>query len=85
MIFIFHCPRHEVVEKLDNMMKGIHVLLIEDNEGDVLLIKEAFEETESLAQMSIVRDGEEARDFLRKTGEYALTPEMTSPPLCRER
>ena len=52
------------------MMRRIHVLLIEDNEGDVLLIKEAFEETESFTQISTVRDGEEARDFLQKNGEY---------------
>ena len=51
-------------------MKGIHVLLIEDNEGDVMLIREAFEETESFKKISIVRDGEEARDFLQKTGNY---------------
>jgi len=53
------------------MMKWIHVLLVEDNEGDVLLIKEAFEETESLKKISVVRDGEEARDFLFKRGKYS--------------
>src|SRR5690554_6461889 len=53
------------------MMKGIHVLLIEDNEVDVMLIREAFEETESFKKISIVRDGEEARDFLQKTGNYS--------------
>lgn len=60
------------------MMKRIHVLLVEDNEGDVLLIKEALEETESPKKLSVVRDGEEARRFLLKKGEYAnaKTPDL---------
>lgn len=59
-------------------MKRIHVLLVEDNEGDVLLIKEALEETESPKKLSVVRDGEEARRFLLKKGEYAnaKTPDL---------
>lgn len=59
-------------------MKRIHVLLVEDNEGDVLLIKEALEETESPKKLSVVRDGEEARSFLLKKGEYAnaKTPDL---------
>ncbi len=44
--------------------KSIHILLVEDNEGDVLLIKEAFEEVKSELKISTVSDGQAAIDFL---------------------
>lgn len=47
-------------------MKSIHILLIEDNEGDILLTKEAFEDAKILNQLSIVRDGQQAIQFLEK-------------------
>jgi len=46
------------------------ILLVEDNEGDILLTKEAFEETKILTMLSVVRDGKEAIDFLNKRGNY---------------
>ncbi len=46
-------------------MKGIHILLVEDNEGDVLLTKEAIEEGNIANQISVVNDGEEAINFLK--------------------
>jgi len=59
-------------------MTQIHILLVEDNEGDILLTKEAFEEARILTKLSIVRDGKEAMDFLNKEGKYANTemPDM---------
>jgi len=51
-------------------MKPIHILIVEDNEGDILLIKEAFEEAKLVNDISIVRDGEKAIHFLEKKGEY---------------
>jgi CheY-like chemotaxis protein len=59
-------------------MKRIHILLVEDNEGDILLTKEAFEEARILTKLSIVRDGKEAMDFLSKQGKYtnAEMPDM---------
>ncbi len=52
-------------------MKAIHILLVEDNEGDVLLTKEAFEEAKLLTRLSVVRDGKEAIDFLTNQGDFA--------------
>jgi CheY-like chemotaxis protein len=59
-------------------MKQVHILLVEDNEGDILLTKEAFEEARILTKLSIVRDGKEAIDFLTKQGKYpdAEMPDM---------
>ena len=51
-------------------MKQAHILLIEDNEGDIMLTKDAFEESKIKTVMSIARNGQEAMDFLFKKGEY---------------
>jgi CheY-like chemotaxis protein len=56
----------------------IHLLLVEDNEGDILLTTEAFEEGQIIHQLSVVRDGESAIDFLEKRGRYAS---VNSPDL----
>jgi CheY-like chemotaxis protein len=44
----------------------IHILLVEDNEGDILLIKEAFEEVGMQHQLNVVNDGEQALDYLHR-------------------
>lgn len=56
----------------------IHILLVEDNDGDILLIEEAFEEAKLLNTVSIVKDGEKAIHFLKKQGDYseAATPDL---------
>lgn len=51
-------------------MKPIHILLVEDNEGDILLTREAFESAKIMNTLSVVRDGKEAIDFLTKQGKY---------------
>lgn len=59
-------------------MTQIHILLVEDNEGDIVLTREAFEEAKILTQLTVVRDGKEAIDFLTKQGEYSAAemPDM---------
>lgn len=52
-------------------MKPIHILLVEDNEGDILLTKEAFESAKIMNTISVVRDGKQALDFLIKQDPYA--------------
>ena len=52
-------------------MKSIHILLVEDNEGDILLTKEALEDAKIHIELSVVKDGKEAMDFLNKVGKYA--------------
>ncbi|MEB2779288.1 response regulator [Algoriphagus sp. C2-6-M1] len=51
-------------------MKEVHILLIEDNEGDVILTLEAFEESRIKTRISVVKTGKEALDFLFRNGEY---------------
>lgn len=43
-----------------------HILLVEDNPGDIMLIKEAFAETDVRPTVACVGDGIEAMQFLRR-------------------
>jgi CheY-like chemotaxis protein len=52
-------------------MKPVHILLVEDNEGDILLTTEALQEGRLKNFISVVRDGAEAVDFLEQRGDYA--------------
>jgi CheY-like chemotaxis protein len=47
-------------------MKAAHVLLVEDNEGDILLTTEALETSKILIDVSIARNGKLALDFVYK-------------------
>ncbi|HEX3517795.1 MAG TPA: response regulator [Solirubrobacteraceae bacterium] len=49
----------------------ISVLLVEDDPGDVLLIREAFAEHKVGNVLSTVSDGVEAMRYIRGEGEYA--------------
>ncbi|HEY3250792.1 MAG TPA: response regulator [Ignavibacteria bacterium] len=49
----------------------MQILLVEDNEGDVRLIKEAFNETNIEKTFSVAKDGEDALNYLYKRGQYA--------------
>jgi CheY-like chemotaxis protein len=52
----------------------VDVLLVEDDDGDVLMTREAFEHHKIRNKLHVVRDGEEALQFLRREGEYADAP-----------
>jgi CheY-like chemotaxis protein len=52
----------------------VHVLLVEDDPGDVLMTKEAFEHYKLRNVLHVVTDGEQALQFLRRTGGYADAP-----------
>jgi len=51
-------------------MNSIHILLVEDNEGDIFLITEALEEGKIVNKINVTKDGKEAIDFLEKKGKY---------------
>jgi CheY-like chemotaxis protein len=48
----------------------VHILLVEDNAGDVRLTQEALREGKIVNRVSVVRDGEEALDFLNRRGTF---------------
>ena len=51
--------------------KPVEVLLVEDDPGDVLMTREAFEEFKVRNNLNVVSDGEEAMAYLRREGQYA--------------
>ncbi len=59
-------------------MAPTHILLVEDNEGDILLTTEALESTKLPVSLSVVKDGKQAIDFLLNRGEYkdAVQPDL---------
>ncbi len=54
--------------------REIQVLLVEDDPGDVLMTREAFEDYKVHNQLHVVNDGEQAMAFLRQEGEYVDLP-----------
>lgn len=59
-------------------MEDVHILLVEDNEGDILLTREAFEERRIISKISVVKNGKDAVDFIFKQGKFkdADTPDL---------
>ncbi|WP_327115669.1 response regulator [Nocardia sp. NBC_01730] len=49
----------------------IDILLVEDDPGDELMTREAFEDNKIGNTLHVVRDGEEALDFLYRQGAHA--------------
>jgi CheY-like chemotaxis protein len=52
----------------------IDILLVEDDPGDVLMTREAFEQHKVVNTLHVVSDGVEATKFLRRQDEYADAP-----------
>jgi CheY-like chemotaxis protein len=56
------------------MPRTIHVLMVEDDPGDVLLTKETLKESKLSIDMVVVDDGEKALQYLRQQGPYGKAP-----------
>src|SRR5580692_3651569 len=52
----------------------VDVLLVEDDEGDILMTREAFEFHKIRNPLHVVTDGEQALHFMRRAGPYADAP-----------
>jgi CheY-like chemotaxis protein len=50
--------------------KSVELLIVEDNEGDVRLIKEALRGSTVVDKFSVAIDGEQALDFLHKRAGF---------------
>jgi CheY-like chemotaxis protein len=57
-------------------LRPIEVLLVEDDPGDELMTREAFEENRVGNRLHVARDGEEALDFLYQRGDHAQAPRV---------
>jgi chemotaxis family two-component system response regulator Rcp1 len=56
------------------MHDEIHILLVEDNPGDVRLTVEALRGAKVANELHVVGDGEEAIEFLRQQGRHVDAP-----------
>jgi CheY-like chemotaxis protein len=54
--------------------RRIEILLVEDDPGDVVMTREAFQDYKVHNQLHVVDDGAEAMAFLRNEGVYAERP-----------
>lgn len=59
-------------------MKTAHILLVEDNPGDILLTTEALNEKKFINKVSVVKNGVEALNFIFKRGAFEAeeTPDL---------
>lgn len=56
--------------KARNKVERIDILLVEDNEGDILLVKEALELSENNYNLHVITNGEQVMDYLKQRGEF---------------
>jgi CheY-like chemotaxis protein len=63
------------------MLEQALILLVEDREDDVLLVRRAFQKAKVLNPMHIVRDGAEAIAYLKGEGKYSNRAEHPLPEL----
>ena len=56
------------------LLNAIDVLLVDDDPGDTLMIREAFEHNKVKNALECVADGVQAMRYLRREGEYANAP-----------
>jgi CheY-like chemotaxis protein len=62
------------VLKMRILGKPVEILLVEDNEGDVGLIEEVFEEAKIRNNLHVAEDGEEAILYLHGKGKFSGSP-----------
>jgi len=58
-------------DALGGPVEPIRLLLVEDDPGDVLITREALEQSKLLHRLDVVENGEEAIAFLRHEGAFA--------------
>jgi len=63
-------------------MKPVHaILLVEDNPADIKITQRALRDSNVPVDLLVVRDGQEAVDYLLRQGEHADTTGWRSPDL----
>jgi CheY-like chemotaxis protein len=59
---------------INKIQQKIEILLIEDNPGDVRLIRESLKDGKVCNNLTVVGDGEEALSLLHKESQYKDSP-----------
>ena len=55
-------------------MEPVHILMVEDNEGDVLLTQLGLRDAKIAVDLTVVKDGVEAMEYLRRKGKFGAAP-----------
>lgn len=55
-------------------IRTLNILLVEDDAGDEVIIREAFGDNETLSFLHVARDGQEGLDFLYREGAHSAVP-----------
>jgi len=56
------------------VMEPVHILMVEDNEGDVLLTQLGLRDAKIAVDLTVVKDGVEAMEYLRREGRFEAAP-----------
>jgi CheY-like chemotaxis protein len=62
-------------------MKPHAILLVEDNPADIKITQRALRESASAVELIVVRDGQDAVEYLLRQGEYAANSAWRCPDL----
>jgi CheY-like chemotaxis protein len=57
-------------------MNPIDILLVEDNDGDIMLTIEAFEESRIINKITVIKDGKEAINYFEGLGKKGKIPSL---------
>jgi CheY-like chemotaxis protein len=52
----------------------LDILVVDDNDDDVVLLRESLRDQPAARLLGVARDGEEALAFLRREGDYTAAP-----------
>lgn len=66
-------------KSLNSTSSNATVLVVEDDSGDEFFILRALKAMNMATNVVVVRDGEEATDFIFRTGKHANRPESQNP------
>ena len=62
------------INTLKEKEQAIEILLVEDNYGDALLLRKAFDKLETKTNISVAEDGEKGLLMLAQKGEFSEQP-----------
>ena len=62
------------MSQLTEAVKPINILLVDDDEGDVLLTQKALQKSRIYNTLDVARDGVEAMQYLRREGKFQDVP-----------
>ena len=66
---------------IEEKAKPLNILLVEDNEDDIEITEITFKRSRIINNLYVVRDGEQAWEYLSRKGDYQDTAKYPEPQL----